>query len=294
MKKGFIFTTFAGIAVLVSGLHAEPSCKEEEVVAQQSLETLSSDWKEVGEKTKNAVVLVHSYNGVSDIFEPYKTPEQAVNNGSGFFINEDGYLLTNFHVIEYANVGVCIEIPKLGKEQFDAEIIRCRPDKDVALLRLTPQALLDLKDQLGGPIPYLSLGDSDTVSKTQEVMCLGFPLSDEGLKITRGDISGKERIEGQHYIQVTAPLNFGNSGGPIVDSQGKVIGIATRGISRAQNTGYAIPITEVTSLLDVIEEPLDEIIEKRPCWGIARACKTTKEYYDYFKTYCNGGIDVNE
>jgi serine protease Do len=89
------------------------------------------------------------------------------------------------------------------------------------------------------------LGNSDLILRSQEVLALGYPLGQTRLKSTLGIVSGREH----GFIQITAPLNPGNSGGPALDTNGNVIGINSRGILEAQNVGYIIPINEVKSAL---------------------------------------------
>jgi len=175
--------------------------------------------------------------------------------GSAFFINDRGDMLTNYHVVSQAR-SITVRLPQLGQEQYRAEIIGVCPERDVALIRLTAAARAEVEKQLG-TIAYLELGDSDLVGRTQEVMALGFPLGRTSLKSTIGNISGWESAGGQSLIQLTSPLNPGNSGGPAVNNRGEVIGINSAGVMSAQNTGFFIPINEVHHILeDLYRVPL--------------------------------------
>ena len=97
-----------------------------------------------------------------------------------------------------------------------------------------------------GEIPYLPLGDSDTAYRSDRVLTLGYPLGQESLKSTTGVISGQER----DMIQISAPINPGSSGGPLLNNKGEVIGICTSGINDAQNVNYIIPINETKAYFE--------------------------------------------
>ena len=96
-----------------------------------------------------------------------------------------------------------------------------------------------------GSIPFLPLGDSDLIHRSDEVLALGYPLGQQSLKSTTGVISGRE----QHLIQMSAAINPGNSGGPSLNTKGEVIGINSAGIPAAQNVGYMIPINDLKIVL---------------------------------------------
>jgi serine protease Do len=205
-------------------------------------------WLDIQKQVKDTVVQVYSQISVTNLFEPYKTPEQGEGAGSGFFINDKGNFITNYHVVAQA-INTQIQIPSFGMERFDAEIIGVSPERDIALLRLTKESYDKIKKKLG-KIPYLPLGNSDAVLRSQEVLALGFPLGQIRLKSTLGIVSGRERLSFFGYIQITAPLNPGNSGGPALNAEGDVIGINAKGVLEAQNVGYIIPINEVKNALN--------------------------------------------
>lgn len=201
-------------------------------------------WSSLQSKVKDTVVQVFSQVAAIDLLQPYKTPAQGQATGTGFFINADGEIVTNAHVVDQARA-IWIQIPSLGKQQIDVEIVGVSPERDLALLRVKPEGLKILRDELG-EIPFLTLGDSDLVHRADEIMTLGYPLGQQGLKSTTGVVSGRE----QHLIQISAPINPGNSGGPSVNLNAEVIGINTSYIPDAQNVGYIIPINELKIILD--------------------------------------------
>lgn len=209
------------------------------VISPKSGET----WLDVQKKVRDTVVQVYSHIAEFNWLEPYKSPDINETAGSGFFINNKGDLITNYHVIAQS-CGVEIQIPSFGLERFDVDIIGVCPERDIALLRLSKEAQEKIM-HTHKTIPWLKLGDSDLVLRSQEVLALGYPLGQTRLKSTLGIVSGREH----GFIQITAPLNPGNSGGPALDTNGEVIGINSRGILEAQNVGYIIPINEVKSTL---------------------------------------------
>lgn len=205
----------------------------------------SSKWQAVQEKVQNTVVQIIVMAIEFDWAQPYNTSKQCHARGSGFFINDKGLIVTNFHVISEA-VAIWIHIPILGKELIGVEIVGTCPDRDVALLRIIDKDMPKVQKALGS-IPYLSLGNSDSAyrCRAQKVLALGYPLGQESLKSTMGIISGFEHAG----IQIDAAINGGNSGGPLLNERAEVIGINASRYDNAQNVNYAIPINELSSIL---------------------------------------------
>lgn len=203
----------------------------------------SEIWRPIQDRVKDTVVQVFSQIAETDLLQPYKTPGQYSAYGSAFFINEEGDLITNAHVINQAKA-VWIQIPSLGKRIIDVEVVGLSPDRDLALLRVTPESLAVIRKELGR-VPYLELGDSDLLRRSDEVLALGYPLGQQSLKSTSGVISGREH----QLIQMSAAINPGNSGGPLVNVHGEVVGVNAAGIVEAQNIGYIIPINDLKIVL---------------------------------------------
>ncbi len=215
-------------------------------IPQQIVEKVVSKtvlWRPIQEQVKDTVVQVFAQIAEYDLLQPYHTPHQYSAFGSGFFINAEGDLITNAHVINQAR-SVWIQIPSLGRRIIDVEVVGMTPDRDIALLRLKPEGKKLILSALGS-IPHLELGDSDTVRRSDEVLALGYPLGQQSLKSTTGVISGRE----QHLLQIDAAINPGSSGGPLLNEAGQVIGINSAGIREAQNVGYAIPINDLKIVL---------------------------------------------
>lgn len=202
----------------------------------------SDAWRTIQETVQDTVVQVFAQIAETDILQPYKTPQQYASCGSGFFINDNGDLITNAHVVNQA-VAVWIQVPSLGKRIIDVDVISVS-ERDLALLRVRPDDLAFMKKQLG-KIPYLNLGNSDVIRRADEVLALGYPLGQQSLKSTTGVISGHE----QGMIQMSAPINPGSSGGPLLNTKGEVVGINTSGVTEAQNVGYIIPVNDLKIVL---------------------------------------------
>ncbi len=215
--------------------------------------TRRQQWSSLQQKFKDCVVQVFSQVAEFNWIEPYKAPTQYEAAGTAFFINPEGYLITNAHVVDQAKL-LTIQIPSLGKNRYEVEVVGLSPERDLALIKLTSQALEKVKKGLNvQELPYLKLGDSDTILRADKIMAIGYPLGQQGLKSTTGVVSGREHILGQHYIQISAPINKGNSGGPSLNAEGQVIGVNSAGIREAQNVGYIIPSNDVKLFLQQLE-----------------------------------------
>jgi len=244
MTKNFIFV------LLLSNNITTPSEDTRSYNDQLSQDTAAdcqyvskSVWRPVQEKIRDTVVQIFSQVIEFDWMQPYRTPMQYTSRGSGFFINAEGCIITNAHVVDQA-IAVWIQIPSLGKRLIDVTIVSICPDRDLALLKVTDEDLASIRQALGH-ISFLPLGDSDCVLRSDEVLALGYPLGQESLKSTSGVVSGRE----QNYIQTSAAINPGNSGGPLINALGQVIGINSAGITEAQNVGYAIAVNDLKVVL---------------------------------------------
>lgn len=205
-------------------------------------------WGEIQLASQDAVVQVFAQVAGFNWEEPYKVEEQYENRGSGFLINENGFFITNAHVIEEAKF-IWVYIPSLGRQPLYAEIVGVSPSQDIALLRLKEESLRVVRKHLN-KTPYLELGDSDYLQNTESVLALGYPMGQHRLKSTTGIVSGRELIFDRSFIQITTPINPGDSGGPVLNAQGKVMGIITAAMSHVQSIGYAIAINDLKIILD--------------------------------------------
>ena len=176
--------------------------------------------------------------------------------GSGFVVSPDGWVVTNNHVIDEATRVVV----RLGEREYDATIHGQDPATDLALLKIDAD----------GPLPYLSLGDSQALRVGEWVMAIGSPLS-YGASVTVGIVSAKGRSIGindssfENYIQTDAAINRGNSGGPLVNTAGEVIGISTAMNYGAENIGFAVPVDTLKGILPQLR---DEGVVRRGYLGV--------------------------
>ena len=173
-------------------------------------------------------------------FDEREGPRQGA--GSGFFIDDDGHILTNYHVIEGADR---ITITLADGRALRARVVGTDPAIDVALLAIDAGAA-------GGALPVATLGDSDRLRVGEWVCAIGNPLGYVH-SVTVGVVSfmGRKLFDNSldDYIQTDAAINFGNSGGPLIDARGLVVGINTAISSQANNIGFAIPINQVRAVL---------------------------------------------
>jgi len=250
----------------------------------EKLVSKSEVWRPVQEQVKDTVVQVFAQVSELDMLQPYKTPAQGSVYGSAFFINESGDLVTNAHVVSQAQT-VWIQIPSLGKRIIDVDVLGIAPERDLALLRVRQSGLETIRKELGH-VPFLPLGDSDLVRRADEVLALGYPLSQQALKSTTGVVSGRE----SHLIQTSAPINPGNSGGPLLNSNGEVVGVNTAYVPDAQNVGYAIPVDDLKIILPDLYKVR---ILHRPFLGILYN-NSTDALVEFLKNPKPGGCYVTE
>jgi serine protease Do len=167
--------------------------------------------------------------------------------GSGFFINEDGFLITNYHVIEKETR---IEVTVFRKAKNGFETTKYKKVKIVAINPFVDLALLKVEDNDGTKLPFVYLGDIDRIEAGEEVFAIGTPMGLERT-VTNGVISTKNRaFEGLLYIQTNADINPGNSGGPLFNLAGEVIGVTNMGYIFLGGLGFAIPVNYVKHFIE--------------------------------------------
>ncbi|MBC7074277.1 trypsin-like peptidase domain-containing protein [Candidatus Parcubacteria bacterium] len=188
-----------------------------------------------------------------------------IGGGSGFIVSEDGFVLTCNHVVSDPEADYTVILNP--KEKFGAEILARDPFVDIAVLKIKTKK----------PLPYLELGDSDKIELGEQVLAIGNPLGEFEDTLSAGIVSGLSRkitaysnlpfksttLRG--LIQTDAAINPGNSGGPLVNMEGKVIGINTAMVMGAENIGFAIPINYAKKILEEVKK-YGKI--KRPFLGI--------------------------
>ena len=173
-------------------------------------------------------------------------PRRTSALGSGFVISEDGYVVTNNHVIDAADE---IIIEFFSGEELNAEVIGTDPKTDIALLKV----------ETDEPLPFVSFGDSDTARVGDWVMAMGNPLG-QGFSVSAGIVSARNRaLSGTYddYIQTDAAINRGNSGGPLFNMDGQVIGVNTAILSPTGGSigiGFSMASNVVTRVVDQLKE----------------------------------------
>jgi len=248
-------------AVLVSGFGlVRPGYADIKLGADNAPVTLDADassfsqaFIETASKVTPAIVQITVVSEVENnphdefFFFPFKDmPKEQKGSGSGIIISNDGYILTNNHVVEHANK---VTVGMFDKRTFDAKVIGTDPLTDLAVIKIDADNL-----------PAAYLGDSDQLKVGQWVMAIGNPLS-LASTVTAGIVSaigrgGLHLIQDsygvENFIQTDAAINPGNSGGALVDLSGSVVGvnsaIATSGSGTYIGYGFAIPINLAKSV----------------------------------------------
>jgi len=167
--------------------------------------------------------------------------------GSGFIINEDGFLMTNFHVIE-GETQISIEV----YHQKNGELNRktYKSVRIIAINKFEDLALLKIDDKDAPKFKYVLMGSADRMAVGERVFAVGSPLGLERT-VTEGILSTKTRqLGGELYLQTTAQINPGNSGGPLFDMSGEVVGVTNMKITFGEGLGFAIPVEAVKFFLD--------------------------------------------
>ena len=184
---------------------------------------------------------------VSEVGEAVVQVRTPAGLGSGFFINEDGFLITNFHVTE-GETQISVEVYQQRNGEMERKIYK--HIRIVALNKFADLALLKVEDKEAPKFVYASLGDSDALSVGERVFAVGSPMGLERT-VTEGIVSTKTRqIQGELYLQTTAQINPGNSGGPLFNLRGQVVGVTNMKISFGEGLGFAIPVESVKYFLE--------------------------------------------
>ncbi len=198
--------------------------------------------------------------------------------GSGFILSDDGYILTNYHVIAEASAGgYDVTVVFYDGTKYTAEIIGYESDNDIAILKIDASGLA-----------AVSIGNSDLMKVGEKVYTVGNPLGELNYTMTSGIVSARDRIittsEGVavNMFQIDAAVNAGNSGGPVYDSTGEVIGVVTAKYSSAgvEGLGFAVPINDA---VDIANELISNgYVTGKAMLGIAGQTVSSREaqYYN--------------
>jgi serine protease Do len=171
-------------------------------------------------------------------------PRKLTSLGSGFIISADGYIVTNNHVVAEADE---IKVKLLSREKpYDAKVIGRDQETDLALLKI----------EAGSSLPVLEFGNSDSTRVGEWVLAIGNPFG-LGHTVTAGIVSGKGRHIGagpfDSFLQTDASINPGNSGGPLIDMNGKVVGINTAIVPNGQGIGFATPSSQADKIIQQLK-----------------------------------------
>ncbi len=164
--------------------------------------------------------------------------------GSGFIVDESGYVITNHHVIEDAT---SIQVTLKSGDSYAATVVDDDADRDLAMLKMESSRT---------DFPVIELGSASDAEVGDALLIGGFPL---GLELsgpatfTQGIVSAIRIIDGLHYIQTDAPINPGNSGGPVIDMQGTLVGVCVAAVTdpniTVEGLGLAIPVADVLAFI---------------------------------------------
>ena len=195
----------------------------------------------------HAVVAIKSQGVQTNI---YGQISKTASAGSGFIISEDGYVVTNHHVIEG---GTSVSVITYDEREYKATVVGYDEVNDVALLKIE------------GQFPCVAIGSSDELQVGDQVMAIGNPLGELTSTLTVGYVSAKDRMvttdgTSLNMLQTDAAINSGNSGGPLFNAKGEVVGINTAKYSGTSSSGasiegigFAIPIDDVIGILDDLQ-----------------------------------------
>lgn len=177
-------------------------------------------------------------------------PVQAASSGSGFILSSDGYILTSYHVVQDAS---SVQVTTYGGDTFQAQVIGGDADYDIAVLKVSASGL-----------QRAVLGNSDTLNVRDRILAIGNPLGELTFSLSGGMVSSVNRainVSGTpfHMIQTDTSINLGNSGGPLLNTSGEVVGIVSAKYSSSngkivEGIGFAIPINDMRAMVqDIID-----------------------------------------
>ncbi|GAB4284706.1 MAG: trypsin-like peptidase domain-containing protein [Candidatus Dojkabacteria bacterium] len=275
----FVFSSIFGIAGGVIGYNIANSRDELDrgirSIISRDVEVINQESAiiDVAEQASKAVVSIvisrdvpiyedQSFDSLEDFFN-YRfrrrnqigTEQKQVGSGTGFIVSADGLVITNRHVVEDEEASFTVIFN--DGEKYPAEVIARDSLLDIAILQIDSSSETEF--------PFLELGSSDELKVGQTVIAIGNSLGQFSNTVSAGIISGLGRdiVAGSQsggntetlldVIQTDASINFGNSGGPLLDLSGKVIGVNVAIAQNAENIGFSIPVNEVVKILERLE-----------------------------------------
>ena len=221
----------------------------------------------------NSVVSINVTGTNSNNF--FGQPVQTASSGSGFILTTDGYIVTNYHVVEDAQT---VKVTLYNGDEYDAQYVGGDEDYDIAVIKIEASGL-----------QAVTLGDSEKLNVGDRVLAIGNPLGDLTFSMSGGMVSSVNRtinVDGTPFnmIQVDASINPGNSGGPLMNLYGEVVGIVSAKYSSYSDTtveglGFAIPIGDVQAIITDIME--NGQITNKPSFGITAGTMTQQMAAQY-------------
>lgn len=287
------------ITFVITALLAGPVLQDANAATPKAVRMIPESFSELADQARPAVVNIstvkttkdggrvfrHFFGGhdpFRDFFGPNDNgPSREFKQrslGSGFIIDDEGFIVTNNHVVEDADQ---IKVRLYNEEEYDAEIVGRDPNTDLALIKIKGAKNLT----------PLAMGDSKSLKVGTWVVAIGSPFGLEQT-VTAGIVSAKGRIIGSDpyddFIQTDASINPGNSGGPLINLQGEVVGINTAIVATGQGIGFAIPINMAK---DIIAQ-LQTKGEVTRGWLGVGIQNLTPELADYYKIENRKGVLV--
>jgi serine protease Do len=201
---------------------------------------------------RQSVVRIQAVSSTFDWFHPFVPGSDHVGVGSGFVVQTDPYPLfvTNEHVVSDAKQ-VVLQLLLYGEQQWEAEVVSVCSKFDLAVLVLRkPEEFTKAMAERNIKLQALKLS-SGAARMGEDVVALGFPLGQDSLKISKGNIAGNEEVYSNICIQSTAPISPGNSGGPLMSADGSVVvGVNFAKATKGENINYVIPAWRVQQLIN--------------------------------------------
>jgi S1-C subfamily serine protease len=243
-------------------------------------------WQDIQCITRDAVVQIFATSRETNWLNPYVVCGTKMPSGTGFFINDQGYIATCAHLVHQA-IAVHIALPALGKQRFKATVIGLCPQHDIALLQLDEKAFHVIRNAMG-EIPYLKMGDSDIIQRGETILSLGYPGTTIEVDQLKGNI-GVISARLNRLFQFDVPVNPGNSGGPLLNKHGEVIAITVAQMQTAQNSNFGTPINIFKALMPALHNHrLLRIDDHGIVW-----IYTNEETRKYFNCPKNGCLVVD-
>jgi len=249
-----------------------------EITALHLSRPISPSWSWM----EHSNLLRRLFHGVFHGVLPGKQEENTrqESTGAGFIVSRRGFILTNLHVVAGADE---IRVRLMDEREFFGDLIEADEKSDLAVVKIPSRS----------DLPVIPLGDSDRAEVGDRVLAIGNPLGLDQT-VTAGVISAVGRsnlglTSRESYIQTDAMMSFGNSGGPLLNLKGEVIGIDTAVVASGHGIGFAVPV----NIARWMAEPLLSDLSSPPVWiGIMARTATPQEVQDVGSLTVNGGVWV--